>query len=211
MCDTCLEEKHAGVIYGLHTGDYQFRYIGKSINHKVRYRTHLWEALRDRVDYPVYKWIRKHGAENIQMTIIRTFTEEDIEWIDEEETFHIAQARMMYEGNLNVTNGGDGVIGVAITPEHRAKISASMVGLVRSAETRKRMSEAAAGKKHSPEHKASISAALKNRPSTRKGIPLSAETKAKMSAARQAKPGLAGHTRYHTNQNIVKEGCIYCA
>lgn len=152
MCESCIEEKHAGVIYGLHNGDYDFRYIGKSIDHKRRYNNHLSAAMRGE-GFAVHAWIKKHGAENIQMTIIETFTDEDVHLIDEREIFHIAQARAFYGKNLNVADGGGGNTGPKgpQTDEHRANISAAMMGNQRwlgrthSEETKAKMSQSLMG------------------------------------------------------------------
>lgn len=204
MCAECLEEKHAGVIYGLHLGDFQFRYIGKSISHRKRYYRHIREAMQGG-GYAVQDWIRKHGAENIQMTIIETFTEEDIDQLDEREIFHIAQARFLYtEKNLNLTDGGGGALGVVVSDETRAKISALHTGRKRSEATLLRMSLSQTGRTLTPEHRAKIGAA-------HKGKTASLETRQKIGASNIGRPPNSGqHARWHRDRNIIKTDCTYC-
>lgn len=191
MCAECIEEKHAGVVYGLHTGDYDFRYIGQSINHKRRYGNHIYDAMKDG-PYAVHGWIRKHGAENIQMTIIETFDTETIGLIDEREIFHIAQARAYYGKNLNMTDGGGGVSNPSA--ESRAKRSAAMTG-----NTNLR------GHVHTEETKAKMSATKKGQKYAL-GLKRSDEFKAKVSAS----SGLPQHNRWHVKRNLVNPDCRFC-
>ena len=229
MCAECLEEKHEGVIYGLHLGDYDFRYIGMSTKHKRRYSDHLKDAKGGK-GYAIHDWIRKHGAENIQMTVIETFDEETIGLIEEREIFHIAQARAYYGKNLNMTSGGEGVKGIspegrarmvaAITgrihsPEEKAKRSASMRGRPVSAETREKIAAAQRGRKLSEEHKAKIKEAKRlNTYTGGKGItrnrPLGIRPTEEHRANLRAATGLGQHTRWHANRDIVNPACRFC-
>lgn len=199
MCAECLEEKHAGVVYGLHLGDYEYRYIGKSVNHRKRFRDHKSDALLGG-GYAVHRWIRKHG-DAVQMTILETFTPEDIHYIDEREIFHIAQARWFFKDNLNLTDGGDGQMGRPCSDATRAKLSAARTGTKRSPETNALIIAALTGRVTSPETRAKQSA-------SNTGKIRSAETRARISLA--MRPGLSNHTRYHTNRNMTKADCIYC-
>lgn len=83
--------------------------------------------------------------------------------------------------------------GRTVSDEVRAKISAAHMGREVSDETREKLSECQAGENnsfygrtHTDETKAKISAASR-RPSTKKGIPLSDEVKARMSAANKGR------------------------
>ena len=191
MCAECLEEKHEGVIYGLHLGDYDFRYIGKSINHKRRFQSHLYSA-KAGAGFAVQSWIRKHGAENVQMTIIETFDEGTIGLIDEREIFHIAQARAYYGANLNLTDGGEGATNPSA--ENRAARSAAMAG-----------NQIFLGRTHTEETKTKMSASHKGNTSSR-GVKRSDEFKAKISAA----AGPRNHKQWHVNRNLVNPDCKFC-
>ena len=72
---------------------------------------------------------------------------------------------------VNLTDGGDGVIGVVFSEEHKAKIGAALIGKPKSEEAKANMC-----KPKSEEHVAKMRAALKGRK-------LSEEHKAKVSAA----------------------------
>lgn len=70
------------------------------------------------------------------------------------------------------------------SPETRAKIAKARKGTKHSLETRKKISashKGMLGKLHTPESRAKISAAHKGMPSSRRGIPLSPKTRAKIS------------------------------
>lgn len=168
---------YSGVIYGLHNGDYDFRYIGKTtMLLRVRFNKHLNDALRGS-DFAVHRWIRKNGIDDIQICIIETFSEDDIHLIDEREVFHIDQQRQYgVKKNLNMTAGGEGARGYRHTPEAIAKIKAAKKGWTHSPETRAKLSAAHTGRKASPETRAKISAA-------QVGRTFSEEHKAKLSLA----------------------------
>jgi len=224
----CVGEEHAGVIYGLHTGDYDFRYIGKSIHPAKRLKQHIRDAEKGS-PYAVSGWIRKHGAENIQMTVIETFTEDDLDQIDERERFHIAQARALYSANLNLTDGGDGQYGRKWSAEQKARMIALKTGTKHTDETKAKMSaahkgkvvspesvakmkatRAASGYTHSTETRAKMSQAKAGKPGTRLGSIQSEETRAKISASKRKNPTPANHNRWHVTRNLVKPGCIFC-
>lgn len=180
MCSCCLEETHAGVIYGLHTGDYDFRYIGKT-EHPLAKRLAEHRKWAGFGTTSVYQWMRKYGAENIQACIIETFTSEDVHLINERERFHIAQQRAGYgKENLNLTDGGDGAMGYRHTEEAKAQMSLTRTGRTLSEETRAKLSLAGLGRTVSGETRARISAA-------KKGTVVSEETKAKLAAANLGK------------------------
>lgn len=115
-----------GVIYGLRCvcHDEGYRYIGKSIvSDRGRLRSHKYNARRDQ-DLPVYRWMRKHGPENIEIeTLERVEGNEalllrEIAWIADLGT-HVS------EGGLNCTRGGDGSLGWKQTAESIAKANAA--------------------------------------------------------------------------------------
>lgn len=195
MCNVCINEEHAGVIYGLHTGDYDFRYIGKSVGARKRFSDHKYQA-KAGATYPVHQWMRKHGVDNIQMTVIETFTDEDIDQIDEREVFHIAQARTYYGQNLNIAEGGGG-----------------MTGFKHSEETKKRWSETRAGVAPvnkgipmSEDQRQKLKVARNNR------APMSDNQKRElaviMTGNTRNQRGL--HNRWHVKRNVVNPECALC-
>ena len=146
-------KEYAGVVYGLHTGDFDFRYIGKTIQPlHTRIRKHRNTAKVGETT-AVYQWMRKHGVDNVQVCVLDTFDADTIHLIDERERFHIAQARALNSENLNLTAGGDGGSGYAHTPESKAKIRDARSKQVITEETRAKMSAAHMGNKRLSGHK----------------------------------------------------------
>ena len=79
--------------------------------------------------------------------------------------------------------------GRQMTDEQKRKISLQNIGRKRSEEVKAKMSKMRKGKKRKPftaEHRAKLSAAGKGKISPRRGVTLSAETKAKISATKKA-------------------------
>jgi hypothetical protein len=176
----------AGVIYGLHNGDFNYRYIGKTttpLRNRIYQHKH---SARKGSPFAVHNWMRKYGLENVQVCVIATFDQETIHLIDEVEQFHIAQCRSLIdEKNLNLTDGGDGGamdelckeklrqahLGKVLTPEHKAKLSVAHSGKTLSAEHRQSISKSNLGNKN---------------------------------AARSA------HIRWHEKRNVVSASCKHC-
>lgn len=189
--------EYAGVIYGLHNGDFDYRYIGQTVKPiRTRFKSHLSSA-KCGAALPVYNWMRKHGPENIQVCVIETFDEETIHLIDEREIFHIAQYRHISTGkNMNVADGGDGTKGFTHSAETRAKMSTAQIGKKTSEATKAKLSAAQIGNqnllghKHSEETKAKQRVAAQNR---------SPEAHAKST-----------HTRWHVARNLTNPDCNFC-
>lgn len=199
--------EYAGVVYGLHTGDHIYRYIGKTTRPlKVRFNAHRSDARRG-TKRPVYDWIRKHGEDAVQVCAIATFDGDTIHLIDETEIFHIAQARDIYDAkNLNCTDGGDGMsnpseetrakmsgenhpmFGKNHTPEARARISAAQWGREMSVPVRSKISESMKRLEKTPEHLARISQSKIGNTDGDRGR----------------------HTRWHVNRGLIKDGCEFC-
>jgi len=116
-----------GFIYGLicTCHDDGVRYIGKSLNPQLtaRLRSHRHNARRGQ-DLPVYRWMRKHGVENIVSVVLGTANSPEgvclleIRLIAEMHT-HVS------DGGLNCTRGGDGSLGWNQSPESIAKANAA--------------------------------------------------------------------------------------
>jgi len=130
----------AGVVYGLHLGDYEYRYIGQTKQFlKERVRQHLGYAKRNK-HYAVSRWIKKHGPENIRVCVLATVTKEELHLLDDLEIFYIAQYRdLIEEKNLNLNDGGSGnnsggKPGWKHTDEAKRKISESKIGIKRPPE-----------------------------------------------------------------------------
>ena len=124
--------------------------------------------------------MKKYGMENFVFTHIADAF--DIECANMIEKSLIIEKNTKIPNGYNVTDGGDGGIGVDWTKESRERISKAMMGnknglgTKRTEETRKKMREARVGLKFSDEARANISKA-------HMGFKPSDATKAKLSAA----------------------------
>lgn len=130
----------------------------------------LIRAMKDRGEQPVVRIVFESSEES------KAF---------EEERARIAEYGRRFDGGLlwNVSDGGLGGTprGRPLSDEHKAKISAANLGRVRSDAARARMRSAQLGKKKAPEH-------IKHSAESRRGLPVSDETRAKISAAQKGKP-----------------------
>ena len=84
---------------------------------------------------------------------------------------------------VNMTIGGDGVLGAVVTKETRDKISKAGKGRVMSEDTRRKLSEARKGIKFSSAHKKALKKAVARRKES--GNYVSKETRDKISKARK--------------------------
>ncbi len=186
-----------GVVYAARNTVNGKVYIGKTVTTlKRRKAWHLAAAGRGDGWY-FHQAIRKYGPEAFSWGVL--FESDDQDELFRMEIKFIADCGTKRPGGYNLTDGGDGVAG--LTPEAMARIVAFHTGRKRSAETRRRQSEAAKGKKKrlgavlSEETKRKIAARLVGRNLTEahkssigdafRGKPKTPEQKAKMSAARK--------------------------
>lgn len=167
-------------IYALHDPrTWEIVYVGKSNDPEKRLKDH---KLR----------LRDHTLKISILQVCRT--EEWQRW----EKFWIALVRNAGGARLNASDGGDGIlIPKPFSPTHRAKLSASRIGIKFSAETIEKMRIAGRFRKASLETRQKMSAARKgkhfgsmsqsgraNIRAVRIGTKASEETKKKMSIAR---------------------------
>ncbi len=153
------------------------RYVGKTIKSlEHRLRLHLCDAKRENNHRA--NWIRKCLSEGYAPTI------QLIEEVGgdgcEKEMYWIKFFREEGLNLVNVTDGGDGIIGYRHSHESRAKMSLAQMGNKKwlgrhhSQEYKSRMSQLLKNRKFSPETRAKISMA-------KLGKKLPTETKSKMS------------------------------
>lgn len=158
------------------------RYVGKAANMEGRLRRHLDEAVRRNRQDRRNRWLRKLLALGLKPMMVELETCDDSAWQEREKAW-IAHYRRLGHDLVNETDGGQG--GVNPSPEVRAKIAAAMtgnrwsLGLKRSAETLRRMSEAHRGQQLTPEQRARFLAAT----AARRGIRMSEEHRRKTSDA----------------------------
>lgn len=215
-----------GVVYGIHVGDMRIRYVGITTRTaEERLKQHLDCALKRRINLPLMRWLRKHT--DVQVTVLEKHN--TVEALKAAEIRLIIELRTRTEfGGLNCTDGGDGLINPSA--DIRAKISASITevmkdptrrelqrraatgrspsnkgtkGLVKmSDETRRKMSQAAVGRKKSDETRRKMSQAQKTRYRTSPRPSLTPEH------VEKAKRG--PHNRWHVARGLTSPTCKFC-
>lgn len=192
------------VIYAMHLGDSRYRYVGITAHLRRRMSEHRHAARKGR-KWPLYNWIRKHGPENIYVDILQEGRFEDYQELRDWEVVWITSLRRSGFDLLNVTEGGEGRYGVKVpqeqidrqratykknhqegghpkirriwTVEQRARISEG----VKKAYEEGRLAPPNLGKPMSDESKRKLS-------ESKKGTVISAEHRAKLSAAHDGMP-----------------------
>ncbi len=135
-------------------------YIGVTCRKlEVRKNQHLSEAKSGKYNYYFQRAIRKYGADNFIWTKIGEMPTYQ-EGLDMEKEL-IKEMKPRY----NQSAGGEGSLGVKKSPEARKKISEAQKGKKRnppSEETRKKIGDAHRGKKYSSERKEQMSISRKD-------------------------------------------------
>lgn len=103
------------VIYALHAGDFNYRYVGMTTRKaRDRLSAHRLDARKGGKLYKDY-WIRKVGIENVQMEVLQICDPGEInDW----ETIWIYQLSEMGYRLTNLTTGGEGATGWKPTEEY---------------------------------------------------------------------------------------------
>jgi hypothetical protein len=138
-------------------------YVGKTINPTKRFPRHLTHV-RSGSTYPVHNKLRKVIRLKGTSDGIYEIIESDIsqETVDDREMFFIKDYKEKGFKLKNLTEGGEG--GKGYTNEIQKRAALKRVGVKRSVETCKRISEAKIGVKLSEIHKDALKKAWKTRP-----------------------------------------------
>ena len=102
------------------------RYVGKTVNTVwARVRAHAYRS-KASPRLPVRRWLKKQIEAGNPFHIRHLeVVPPGADWA-EREKFWIAKYRAEGADLLNLTEGGDGLHGLVFTPEHKAKIAASL-------------------------------------------------------------------------------------
>jgi hypothetical protein len=138
-------------------------YVGKTVTPNKRFPRHL-AHVRYGSHYPVHNKLRKvisikGNADGIYQIIESNILEENI---DNREIFFIKYYKEQGCKLKNLTEGGEG--GKGYTDEINKRAALKRVGLVKSPETRRKISESKKGQKFSQSHKNALKKAWKTRP-----------------------------------------------
>ena len=165
----------------------EVRYVGWTCDVGKRLSDHIYK----RNKAPTYKnnWIKQLESDGLIPTINVIESGFGNLWADVE-IYWILHYRMQGARLTNMTDGGEGALGLVLTDEQKAKIGASSRGYKHSLEAKEKMSKVHKGKKLTPEQrevmrirgtKRKLSEETKRRMSEeRKGIPKSEEHRAKI-------------------------------
>ena len=169
-------------VYVLHlaSSPEDIRYVGisKYDDATSRLKEHMWNAKMGK-PYHVYNWIRKAAQD--QEEIVATVLIANLSWEQAvaEEVRLIAHYRSAGLDLTNMTDGGEGSVGVVRSEDYRSRLSKSHKGKVFSEEHKEKLAAVWTGRKHSEETRLKMS-------KTQKGRVLSEETRRKISEARKA-------------------------
>lgn len=150
------------------------QYVGKTYKPQDRYLHHT--SLMKTSNYAIHRAFRKHGLDRFKFEVIFTIFDYDADSSEIEK--HFIRDLGTLGGGYNLTEGGEGVVGVVFTDEWRANISKSKSG----------RNNPNYGIPKSKETISKISLAQKGDNSKRKGINLSETTKQKMSQSKLGVP-----------------------
>ena len=161
------------------------RYVGRSRknNPNARFVDHLYKASHGS-NLHVHNWMRKvasTGKDKVIVTCVEVA--ESYEESGQIEKHYIKYFRDLGHDLTNLTDGGEGRLGAALTEAQKKRVSEVHLGRKRSEETRKRISVSNKGKSRgknvpkSEEHRKNIGEANKGK---LLGIPLTEEHRKKL-------------------------------
>lgn len=197
-------------VYGLHSGDGEIRYVGMSQQPDTRLRQHRSQAREERGNAAVHKWMRKHGVERIEMSILA-----------ECDTFE-AQCETeckLIEELPNLLNHGSGGIGrprgAGWSDQERAnheryyrEHGSPLLGRSPSEETRKKISAKLSGRpgiKHTDSSRKKISESKMGARNPNWGKQMTPEAKRKQATSRANQDPNKFMGRAKLNWDIVAE------
>lgn len=213
MTELTVESGVQGVIYALHAGDHNYRYIGLSTEPAKRLTRHKNRALSGH-NLPVCDWIRKYGPDNIKMEILESFDESTIGQMAQREIELIKEYGTYFHddnGGLNYTTGGEGTNGHRMSEEEKTRRSELMknsiglfTGRMHTDESKEKMRQKKLGRVLSEETKKAIGDA-------NKGKVISEEHRQVLSEKQKGKTNKGHHTRWCVNAGRPRPDCTFCA
>lgn len=133
------------------------RYVGSAVNLRHRWRQHRCELGKGRHNPILQNAWRKYGEAAFEFRVIEIVR--DPRDLIAREQHYIDAIKPEY----NVARIAGSRLGVPLSPEHKAQVSATHKRLWSSPEHRAKVLEARRGYKTTPEHKENLSKALKGR------------------------------------------------
>lgn len=200
------------LLYGLYDADNTLRYIGSTeTDAQSRFAKHLKNAFEENRPQPVYVWMR--SAEGVNIKTLAMVESSDRAVLEKRLIRAHDDAGSDLLNVWHTKRGSALMTEIGARPEVKAKRSASLSGLPKSDETRRKLSEARKKQPANPIALAAMHAANTGKAKTQ-------ETKDKISAAlkgeiwsekRRASASRGQHTRYHVKLNKPKSSCKHCS
>ena len=192
-------------IYVLTDETGKIRYVGKTSRLlRKRFADHLHAARRGVLRTHLYTWIRSVLSRGFLpgMTLVGVVDGDGAK----EETAWIKYFRDENIDLCNLTDGGEGCVGLKVSTETRERLAAANRGKRLSPEAIAKIAAANTGRKRSPEQRARISAALRGKPRvhTRPRAGVTPETRLKMSLSARGNKNCLGH--HHSPETRSKIG-----
>lgn len=170
-------------------------YVGQTVGSLTeRKRKHINDVLNKRGNMYFHRAIRKYGLENFIWETIHECV--GIDDLNKWEIYYIKYYNTFNNG-YNLTKGGGGMVGWKASIETRRKIAAANKSRIILPETRRKLSQAFAGKNHplygkcgknSPNYGRKCSKeTIQKMSKSQKGRTLSEETKRRLSKAKKGK------------------------
>ena len=173
-------EKPVIGIYKITNRDSGKCYIGQSVNVFKRWKEHSNLAVKKKS--AIQHAFELYGIDKFSFEVLE---ECDREMMNDREVHWIAYFDSVSPNGYNLTSGGGQAF--TVSDETKKKLSSANKGKKHTKETKAKLSASHKGKKQSEEHKANISAAKKGKPSTKKGKTTPPEVRAKISAGKKGK------------------------
>lgn len=178
-----------GIVYLIIDGTNDLEYVGQTTKTaEERFKEH------EKKDSYIGNAIRAHGVENFVVVILKEC--KSPEELDRWEKHFIKSRDTKSPNGYNLTDGGDGTIGLERTPEHCANISVALKGRKLSPEHCKKISISHRGIHPTPETIAKRAASMTGEKNPNYGVPMSNKQRAKISAVERG---------YSPFQNLITE------
>ena len=176
------------------------QYVGRDVNLPSRVKIHFSEKS---LGCPlIHRAIKKYGCDNFTVEII-PYPGISNKALNAVEMWKIAELNTKAPNGYNLTRGGEGTAGHTVSTEARKKISDAHRGKKLSEEHRQKLSKAHKGKKRKPrtaETRRKISEAQKGK--SRKSKPHTPETRKKIGEANSTPLQKIKHIQYLWNNGI---------
>ena len=189
-----MKKQNTGVIYCITNKINGKKYIGQTIEPKVRKRKHFSGT----TDAPLLKRaIEKYGADNFEWCIL----EDNISYdkLDIREIHYIKHHNTLKPNGYNLTKGGHGTRGYTLSEARKRKISEAGQKRKQLPETREKIGNAHRGRKYSEERKRQMSE------TTRQQLQQNPERRKQFSQARKGlEPWNKGKTDIYSQETLEK-------